>query len=81
VIENQGDTKVGIAGIQVIDGHGKSRFPIPYSKEDDAVHGLDEKSGKEVRKQLVSEKISPGTYKTPDLSLQEQESLKYRRGA
>jgi hypothetical protein len=71
VIDNNGNTKTGIAAISVADSQGKTLYPIPFSSEGEAAGGTVEK---DIRSQLIAHKINPGTSKTVYLSQQEVES-------
>ena len=74
MIDNNGNTKTGIAAISVADSQGKTLYPIPFSSEGEAAGGTFEAIEKDIRSQLIAHKINPGTSKTVYLSQQEVES-------
>lgn len=71
VIENQGKAKANLATLSITNDQGKKIYPVPFSNEEDAVNGIGEKSEKDIRKHLSSDKVNPGGNKIAYISLQE----------
>jgi hypothetical protein len=60
VIQKEGSGKAAPAAIFVTVAGNQKIYPVPYFSEAEAKQGVSEKNQKELRKQLITQKISQG---------------------
>ena len=60
VIQKEGSGKAAPVAIVVTGSGNQKTYPVPYFSEAEAKQGVSEKNQKELRKQLITQKISQG---------------------